>query len=121
MVTYRHFYLVDQPPFPLVGLPFWCPLRKQKNHQPHAACIAWRIAYSSSSLLGIQAAIEAGLGISALAQSTVPQGLHSHLKIENSPQLGHVKLVFKHDQSNQKDATKRLYEYLYTGLEQSSS
>ena len=78
-------------------------------------------AYSSSSLLGIQAAIEAGLGISALAQSTVPQGLHSHLKIENSPQLGHVKLVFKHDRSNQTDATKRLYEYLYTGLEQSSS
>ena len=101
--------------------PIGCRYRQQIISKLNAAGIAWRIAYSSSSLLGIQAAIEAGLGISALAQSTVPQGLNSHLKIENSPQLGHVKLVFKHDLGNQTDATKRLYEYLYTGLEQSSS
>ena len=120
-VTNGHFDWFDQQPIPLVVYPIGCRYRQQIISKLNAAGIAWRIAYSSSSLLGIQAAIEAGLGISALAQSTVPQGLHSHLKIENSPQLGHVKLVFKHDQSNQTDATKRLYEYLYTGLEQSSS
>jgi hypothetical protein len=32
-----------------------------------------------------------------------------------------VKLVFKQDRGNQTDATKRLYEYLYNGLEQSAS
>lgn len=116
-VTNGHFDWFDQQPIPLVVYPIGCRYRQQIISKLNAAGIAWRIAYSSSSLLGIQAAIEAGLGISALAQSTVPQGLHSHLKIENSPQLGHVKLVFKHDQSNQTDATKRLYEYLYTGLE----
>ena len=120
-VTNGHFDWFDQQPIPLVVYPIGCRYRQQIISKLNAAGIAWRIAYSSSSLLGIQAAIEAGLGISALAQSTVPQGLHSHLKIENSPQLGHVKLVFKHDQSNQTDATKRLYEYLYAGLEQSSS
>jgi DNA-binding transcriptional LysR family regulator len=120
-VTNGHFDWSDQQPIPLVVYPIGCRYRQQIISKLNAAGIAWRIAYSSSSLLGIQAAIEAGLGISALAQSTVPQGLHSHLKIENSPQLGHVKLVFKHDRSNQTDATKRLYEYLYTGLEQSSS
>ena len=120
-VTNGHFDWSDQQPIPLVVYPIGCRYRQQIISKLNAAGIAWRIAYSSSSLLGIQAAIEAGLGISALAQSTVPQGLHSHLKIENSPQLGHVKLVFKHDRGNQTDATKRLYEYLYTGLEQSSS
>ena len=120
-VTNGHFDWFDQQPIPLVVYPIGCRYRQQIISKLNAAGIAWRIAYSSSSLLGIQAAIEAGLGISALAQSTVPQGLHSHLKIENSPQLGHVKLVFKHDQSNQTDATKRLYEYIYTGLERSSS
>ena len=116
-VTNGHFDWSDQQPIPLVVYPIGCRYRQQIISKLNAA----GIAYSSSSLLGIQAAIEAGLGISALAQSTVPQGLNSHLKIENSPQLGHVKLVFKHDLGNQTDATKRLYEYLYTGLEQSSS
>ena len=120
-VTNGHFDWFDQQPIPLVVYPIGCRYRQQIISKLNAAGIAWRIAYSSSSLLGIQAAIEAGLGSSALAQSTVPQGLHSHLKVENNPQLGHVKLVFKHDQSNQTDATKRLYECLYTGLEQSSS
>ena len=120
-VTNGHFDWSGQQPIPLVVYPIGCRYRQQIISKLNAAGIAWRIAYSSSSLLGIQAAIEAGLGISALAQSTVPQGLNSHLKIENSPQLGHVKLVFKHDLGNQTDATKRLYEYLYTGLEQSSS
>jgi DNA-binding transcriptional LysR family regulator len=105
----------------LVVYPTGCRYRQQIISKLNDAGIAWRIAYSSSSLLGIQAAIEAGLGISALARSTVPAGLHSHLQIEDSPQLGHVKLVFKLDRNNQTDATKRLYEYLYTGLEQSAS
>lgn len=34
------------------------------------ANIPWRVLYSTSILLGIQAAIEAGLGISALAINT---------------------------------------------------
>ena len=120
-VTNGHFDWSENQPIPLVVYPTGCRYRQQIITKLNAAGIAWRIAYSSSSLLGIQAAIEAGLGISALARSTVPQGLHSHLQLEGSPQLGHVKLVFKQDRSNQSDATKRLYEYLYNGLEQSAS
>lgn len=120
-VSNGHFDWSAEQPIPLVVYPTGCRYRQQIISKLNAAGIAWRIAYSSSSLLGIQAAIEAGLGISALAQSTVPQGLHSHLQIQDSPQLGHVKLVFKHDRGNQTDATKRLYEYLYAGLEQSAS
>ncbi|MDC9719162.1 MAG: LysR substrate-binding domain-containing protein [Gammaproteobacteria bacterium] len=119
-VTNGHFKWSQNQPIPLVVYPTGCRYRQQIISKLNAAGIAWRIAYSSSSLLGIQAAIEAGLGISALARSTVPQGLHSHLQIEDSPELGHVKLVFKHDRGNQSDATKRLYEYLYKGLEQSA-
>jgi len=120
-VTNGHFNWSENQPIPLVVYPTGCRYRQQIISKLNDAGIAWRIAYSSSSLLGIQAAIEAGLGISALARSTVPAGLHSHLQIEDSPQLGHVKLVFKLDRSNQTDAAKRLYEYLYTGLEQSAS
>ena len=120
-VTNGHFDWAEQQPIPLVVYPIGCRYRQQIISKLNQAGIAWRIAYSSSSLLGIQSAIEAGLGISALARSTVPQGLHSHLQLQDSPQLGHVKLVFKHDRANQTDATRRLYEYLYTGLEQSSS
>jgi DNA-binding transcriptional LysR family regulator len=120
-VTNGHFDWLDNQPIPLVVYPTGCRYRQQIITKLNAAGIAWRIAYSSSSLLGISAAIEAGLGISALARSTVPQGLHSHIQLQDSPQLGHVKLVFKQDRGNQSDATKRLYEYLYTGLEQSAS
>ena len=120
-VTNGHFNWAEQQPIPLVVYPIGCRYRQQIISKLNQAGIAWRIAYSSSSLLGIQSAIAAGLGISALARSTVPQGLHSHLQLQDSPQLGHVKLVFKHDRVNQTDATKRLYDYLYSGLEQSSS
>jgi DNA-binding transcriptional LysR family regulator len=120
-VTNGHFDWLENQPIPLVVYPTGCRYRQQIITKLNAAGIAWRIAYSSSSLLGISAAIEAGLGISALARSTVPQGLHSHIQLQDSPQLGHVKLVFKQDRGNQSDATKRLYEYLYTGLEQSAS
>ena len=120
-VTNGHFDWPEDQPVPLVVYPSGCRYRQQIISKLNAAGIAWRIAYSSSSLLGIQAAIEAGLGISALARSTVPDGLQSHLQIHNNPLLGHVKLVFKHDKGNQTDATKRLYEYLYAGLEQSAS
>jgi DNA-binding transcriptional LysR family regulator len=120
-VTNSHFDWLENQPIPLVVYPTGCRYRQQIITKLNAAGIAWRIAYSSSSLLGISAAIEAGLGISALARSTVPQGLHSHIQLQDSPQLGHVKLVFKQDRGNQSDATKRLYEYLYTGLEQSAS
>ncbi|MBT3436398.1 MAG: LysR family transcriptional regulator [Oceanospirillaceae bacterium] len=120
-VTNGHFEWPNNQPIPLVVYPTGCRYRKQIINKLNAAGIAWRIAYSSSSLLGIQAAIEAGLGISALARSTVPQSLHSHMELHECPQLGHVKLVFKHDRNNQSDATKRLYEYLHAGLEQSAS
>jgi len=119
-VTNGHFQWPENQPLPLVVYPVGCRYRKQIIHQLNKAGIAWRIAYSSSSLLGIQAAIEAGLGVSALARSTVPQGLHSHLQLHDCPPLGQIKLVFKHDRANQSDATKRLYEYLYAGLEQAA-
>ena len=120
-VTNGHFDWFENQPIPLVVYPTGCRYRQQIVTKLNATGSAWRIAYSSSSLLGISAAIEAGLGISAVARSTVPLGLHSHIQIQDGPQLGHVKLVFKQDRGNQSDATKRLYEYLYTGLEQSAS
>ena len=114
-MTDGHFNWPTNQPIPLVVYPTGCRYRQQIISKLNAAGIAWRISYSSSSLLGIQ---KAGW---ALARSTVPQGLHSHLQLEDSPQLGFVKLVFKHDRGNQSDSTSRLYEYLYTGLEQSAS
>lgn len=118
-VTNGQFTWPKQQPIPLVVYPSGCRYRQQIIAKLNQEGIAWRIAYSSSSLLGIQAAIEAGLGISALAKSTVPQGLHSHTKLGDSPSLGFVKLVFKQNQSQHNTATTRLYNYLHLGLEQS--
>src|SRR5262245_53145436 len=53
-------------PLPLAVAEQGCPYRNRAIHAVEAAGRSWHIAYSSPNLLGIQAAVSAGLGISIL-------------------------------------------------------
>jgi DNA-binding transcriptional LysR family regulator len=53
-------------PLPLAVAEQGCPYRNRAIHAVEAAGRSWRIAYTSPNLLGIQAAVSAGLGISIL-------------------------------------------------------
>ena len=56
---------------PLIGFPLGCLYRAGAIHALESAGRAWHIAYTSSSLAGIQAAIGAGLGLSILSEISI--------------------------------------------------
>ncbi|WP_020682797.1 LysR substrate-binding domain-containing protein [Marinobacterium rhizophilum] len=113
------FHLDPAEPVPLVLYPKGCVYRHHVTEALNQAGIAWRILYCTSSLLGIQSAIEAGLGISALANNTVPGMLKADKVLGHLPPLGDVTIGFNYDAANLSAAGKRLLEHLRQGLQQS--
>jgi DNA-binding transcriptional LysR family regulator len=77
---------------PLVVLPPGCILREyaidalKKAHQPR------RIAFTSSSMTGVQAAVMAGLGISIVPRSSVLPGMRVLAKSKLFPEPGHLEI-----------------------------
>lgn len=63
----------QQRPLPLAMFPHGCVYRPIVLQLLDQSSIPWRIAYTSTSLTGIQAALVAGLGVTVLARSTVTQ------------------------------------------------
>src|SRR3954454_20338455 len=60
---------------PLIGFPPGCLYRARAIHALESAGRAWHMAYASSGLAGIQAAVAAGLGLSILSEISI-QGEH---------------------------------------------
>jgi DNA-binding transcriptional LysR family regulator len=56
---------------PLVGFPTGCLYRAGAIHALESAGRAWHMAYSSSNLSGIQAAVAAGMGLSILSEMAI--------------------------------------------------
>src|SRR3954468_7588447 len=63
---------------PLIGFPTGCLYRTRAIHALESAGRAWHMAYTSSSLAGIQAAVAAGMGLSILSEMAI-QGDHQVL------------------------------------------
>ncbi|GLR94333.1 MULTISPECIES: LysR substrate-binding domain-containing protein [Bradyrhizobium] len=62
---------VDAPSVPLIGFPLGCLYRAGAIHALETAGRAWHMAYSSSNLAGIQAAVAAGMGLSILSEMSI--------------------------------------------------
>ncbi|MFG1427370.1 LysR substrate-binding domain-containing protein [Roseixanthobacter glucoisosaccharinicivorans] len=58
-------------PVPLVAFPQGCIYRNRAIHALEAAGLAWRIAYESPNLMGLQAALAGGLGIALLERRSL--------------------------------------------------
>ena len=65
---------LTRPSIPLIGFPAGCLYRAGAIHAIEAAGRNWHMAYSSSSLSGIQAAVAAGLGLSILSEIAIQPG-----------------------------------------------
>ncbi|MBX9814521.1 MAG: LysR family transcriptional regulator, partial [Sphingomonas sp.] len=62
-------------PLPLIVSPDPCVYRSRAVAALESAGRRWRIAYTSTSLAGTQAAVRAGLGVAVLPREMVPPGL----------------------------------------------
>ena len=56
---------------PLIGFPTGCLYRSRAIHAIESAGRSWHMAYTSSSLAGIQAAVAAGMGLSILSEIAI--------------------------------------------------
>jgi DNA-binding transcriptional LysR family regulator len=56
---------------PLIGFPGGCLYRARAIHALESAGRGWHMAYTSSSLAGIQAAVAAGMGLSILSEMAI--------------------------------------------------
>ncbi|RRD01480.1 LysR substrate-binding domain-containing protein [Amphritea balenae] len=113
------FNLNRSQPVPLVLYPQGCIYRKHITDALNEAGIPWRVLYCSSSLLGIQSAIKAGLGISALVLNTIPEIFQAEQTYNNLPELGKVTIGFNYDQNSLSPAATLLLDFLRRGLKQS--
>lgn len=113
------FLLNQDKPIPLILHPQGCIYRQHITNALNKANIPWRVFYCSSSLLGIQGAIKAGLGISALAVNTLPDIFKASKALGELPDLGKVTIGFNYDKNNLSPAAALLLDYLRRGLKQS--
>lgn len=79
-----------------------------------------RIIHTNPDLSGIQAAIQAGLGVTVLARSTVPEELvilnGGSNKNDRLPELGSIDISLQYEKRKANEAMERLAEYIQTSL-----
>ncbi|WP_299083912.1 LysR substrate-binding domain-containing protein [uncultured Paraglaciecola sp.] len=99
----------------LVLAPDGCVYRSRVINKLKQQTLRWRISYTNADLSGITAAIKQGLGISALAKSSVPKQLdiiqHNHL-----PDLGTIKICLFSGKSQHPQASGKLAEFIKSRL-----
>ncbi len=81
-----------QSPLPLVLAPPPCVYRHRILQQLNREAKACRIAYLSSSHSAVLAAVRAGLGVTAMAQSTVPENVQLLGSDDGLAPLGHLEV-----------------------------
>jgi DNA-binding transcriptional LysR family regulator len=98
-------------PLPLVMFEQGCLYRKRMIHAVEAAGRAWRMAYTSPSLVGIQAAVSVGIGVSILPEVAI---LPEHRALETRdgfPAITNTEVALV-AAPNASPATRRLAEIL---------
>jgi DNA-binding transcriptional LysR family regulator len=91
-ISARDFNLDPRQPIPLVLLEAPCIFRNLALEAFERHGIPWRIAYSTSSLSGLRAAVKAGLGITPRTATTRESDLHYVQQSRRLPALGRLSL-----------------------------
>ncbi len=73
---------------------------------------SWRVAYTSSSYSGIVAAVRAGLGVTLLSASTVPEGVRTLGTREGFPDMGALDVCVHVRRGGASEAASCLAEYV---------
>jgi len=78
---------------PLIFFPSGCLYRTRAIHAIEAAGRRWHMAYTSSSLAGIQAAVAAGLGLSILSEISIGADHHKLTAKDGFPPIDKTELA----------------------------
>jgi len=97
---------------PLVVAPQGCMYRDRMLSTLDHQHTQWQIVYTGTSYGGIRAAVMAGLGVTALAKSTVPAGLKMIKQSNNLPKLKNAKVSLHYLSNNPAEVVLRLADFI---------
>jgi DNA-binding transcriptional LysR family regulator len=104
-------------PVPLVVAPAPCVYRKRATAALDVVQRPWRIAYTSPSLAGQQAALRAGLGVTALPSEMVPDDLIMFGQEHGFPLLAEVEIALVRASKTLPVAAERLANFILASLD----
>ena len=99
----------------LVLAPDGCVYRSRVINKLKQQTIQWRISYTNADLSGLTSAITQGLGITALAKSSVPSEL-SVFRHRALPKLGNINIYLFNQSERHPQASSKLAEFIQTKL-----
>ncbi len=109
----------DQAPadsLPLVLLPAPCSFREIAIEKLDKADMKWELLFTGTSLASIQAAVQAGMGLSILPKGAVKEGLQLAPSYLNLPDLPMFSLALVMDEAVENDARDVFVGYLEAEL-----
>lgn len=104
--------LHNRTPLPLIVAPKGCVYRQRILETLEKLGRPWRIAYTSPSFGGIKAGVLAGLGVTVLAKSTVPEGIAVLGAAEGMPELQGIRVHLHYDRVKTSEAVQALVNYM---------
>ncbi|WJG10236.1 LysR family transcriptional regulator [Aliiglaciecola sp. LCG003] len=99
----------------LVLAPDGCVYRSRVIEKLKQQTTAWRISYTNADLYGLIAAIQQGLGITALARSSVPDSLHI-IRHKTLPVLGKIKICLFNQDTQHPQISAALSQFIMARL-----
>lgn len=105
-------------PLPVALFEPGCVARKSVLQVLGAADRSFRCTYSSASLLGLIAVVQAGLAVAGLAQRSVPPSLRIIGENEGLPPLPDMEIGILRNPQTVNPAVERLYDFLRRDLAQ---
>ncbi len=106
----------EQRPLPLAVFPGECYCRSWMLSALEQSGIDYRIAYTSPSMMGVTAAILAGLAVSAMSQSIVPPGARLLHPEEGLPPLPSASFLLNRNPESNNCVVDSLVEHIKTAF-----
>lgn len=104
-------------PVPLIVYPRGCLYRARITDALDRAGQPWRVVYESPSLEGLRAAVEAGLGVTAISENTMPRALHRPASGAGLPGLADVEVGLFYRRGRLPDAGLPLVNHVIQKLD----
>ncbi len=104
--------ILSQRPLPVAMFPGSCCWNQSALHALDKANIAYRIAYTSASLVGLQSAVQAGLAITILSVSALPANLQQVPQDIGLPALPQTSLMLHKNKGGQQPLIDALEQHI---------
>ena len=116
-VSSKKFNRTKKDAVPLIVASEGCIYRHTAMAGLSNASLSWKIVYTNPDLMGIQYAIQEGLGVTVLSRSIVPENLHILSASAGLPSLDRVSInIICNEQRSNDEAIELLKEFLTASL-----